>query len=449
MRAWAWIAGALVGCGGAGGDGPDGPGGPDGEVTWHGQVAPIVAQRCGDCHYDGGPGPFDARDVEQVESWAPAMLAAIEAGRMPPFAARSTEDCAPEAPIKDDGSLRDEERAALEAWVAADYPRGDPENAAPVPARRPTELEDPDVVLTLPEPFTVGGTQDIYRCFRIPVPTDGDRWITGMQVTPDNDKVVHHVLVWTDPYDQSLAEAGPDGSYPCAGDPDVFPTELVGIWTPGGTPMRTPEGTGVTLRNGSTLVVNIHYHPTGNSTEIDQSSVALTWTEQRPEQFATWYLVDLPFGAEADTPPFQIPAGESHHVEDVVLTNPIPFEVPIFAVAPHMHYLGTGMQVTIEAADGGRECLVNTPQYRFDFQQSYYYDVPIDDMPVLRFGDKVRVRCTYDNSMSNPFMADAMAATGADGPVTVTWGEQTADEMCMAMTGLISPFEILNLLENF
>ncbi|MEZ4322725.1 MAG: hypothetical protein R3F61_34980 [Myxococcota bacterium] len=436
----AWIAAVCVGC--AGGEGPSGSDG----TTWHGAVAPVMADRCGDCHYAGGPGPFDARDLEQVRSWAPAILDAIANERMPPFAARITDECQPDVWFKDDGRLMDDERALIEGWVAADMPEGKARDALPVPERKVLELEDPDVVLGFQEDFSIGGDQDVYQCFRVEVPADGDRWITGMQVIPGNEKVVHHVLVWSDPNDQSLARGGDDGTYRCSGEPDVWPTELIGTWTPGGSPMVTPTGTGVTLRNGSSIVVNVHYHPTGTSTEIDNTQIALKWTSERPDQFATWYLVDLPFGAEADTAPFQIPAGAEAHVEDVVLTNPLPFDVPIFAVAPHMHYLGEGMKVTLESGSD-ETCLVHAPKYRFDFQQSYFYDAPISGLPVLRFGDRVRVRCTYNNSMSNPYMPLALDASGSDAPVTVGWGEETADEMCMAMAGLVSPVEIIDLLE--
>lgn len=436
----AWIGALLAGCAG-------GTGSTD-EVTWHADVAPILASRCGDCHYPEGPGPFDARDPDAVITWGPAMLDAIDAGRMPPFAAQQTDECQPDVWFKDDGRLRDEERATLESWFAAGSPLGEERDAAPVAERRPLGLVNPDVQLGLQEPFAVSGDRDIYQCFRLQVPADGDRWVTGMQVLPGNEKVVHHVLVWTDPNDQSLALGGADGSYPCSGEPDVWPTELMGIWTPGGSPMIAPEGTGVTLRNGSSIVVNVHYHPTDDTTEIDQTRIELTWTDQRPEKFATWYLVDLPFGAEAATPPFSIPAGAPDHVEEVALVNPLPFDVPIFAIAPHMHYLGRGMKVTLESGSD-ETCLIHAPSYRFDFQQSYFYDADIDDLPTLKFGDTVRVRCTYDNSESNPFLPLAMEATGADGPVTAGWGEQTEDEMCMAMVGLVSPVEIVDLLENF
>ncbi len=258
---------------------------------------------------------------------------------------------------------------------------------------------------------------------------------------PDNEQVVHHVLVWNDPEDQSADRVGPDGSYPCSGQPDVWPTELVAAWTPGGSPTRSPPGSGTLFHPGATLVVNVHYHPTGTSTEIDRSQIALTWTDQQPEQHTTWYMVDLPFGAVPVDGTFEIPAGASAHTETVSLEIPtyIPWDLPVFAITPHMHYLGTEMLVTKRNPVGREECLIHTPNYRFDFQTSYVYDRDSGPLPVARPGDVIDVRCTYDNSPSNPYLQLQLAASGQSAPHDVSWGEETGDEMCMAMVGILIP----------
>ena len=46
------------------------------------------------------------------------------------------------------------------------------------------------------------------------------------------------------------------------------------------------------------------------------------------------------------------------------------------------------------------------------------------------------MRCTYNNSMSNPFVAAALAEQGLDGPVDVYLGEETLDEMCLGVMGV-------------
>ncbi len=451
----------LAACGG-GTDAPgdDGSGSSSSTTdgpTYYADAAPILVEHCGSCHVEGGIGPFSVFDADEAIAWAPASIDAITAGRMPPFFARTTEECEPPVAFADDPTLSDDEVATLQAWIDADTPKGNASTAAELPDVAVEPLSPVNEVVTLPSPFTVSGSRDIYQCFRIPLPVDQDAWITGIEVLPDNDLVVHHVLVWSDPDDASAAKTGPDGSYPCSGEPDIWPTELIAAWTPGGSPMVTPEGTGTPVHPGGSLVVNVHYHPTGTTTEVDRSSVALQWTETKPANYVTWYLVDIPFGADVLPDPdagmeddFLIPANANDHDETVSLFIPdyIPFELPVFAITPHMHYLGTDMLVTVDHPGSEPDtCLIHTPGYRFDFQTSYVYDADVDALPSVTAGDRVNVRCTYDNSASNPFLDDQMEALGVSDPQDVVWGEETGDEMCMAMVGLIlPPIEITDLL---
>jgi hypothetical protein len=419
--------------------------------TWYQDIAPLMADRCGACHRSGGVAPFSIETYEEALAWGPAMLNAIESGSMPPFYATESAVCDMEGlTFLDDIRLSDEEKQLVRDWVDAEMPAGDPTTAAPAELRQTEDLEDADLELSIQEPFAVEG-DDTYECFRIPLPNTETMYLQALQVVPDNDLVVHHVLVWTDPNDSSAGQAGSDGNYGCSGFPDIFPTELAGTWTPGSHPITSPQGTGMPLEPGSSLVLNIHYHPTGTSTEFDQTSIRLKWTDEEPLAYTTFYLVDLPFGAVSQPgpndeggPEFRIPAGVDDHIETVTMTFAdwlFTADMTVFSVTPHMHYLGTEMLVNIEHTEpgGDDQCLVHTPGFRFDFQTGYVYDVPPLELPVIHQGDRVRVQCRYNNSTSNPFMPLHLDASNASEPHDVWWGEETGDEMCMAMVGLIVP----------
>ena len=418
--------------------------------TWHRDIAPLVADRCGACHRDDGIGTFSIERYADAAAWGPAMDDAVQHNRMPPYFA--TEDaCDMRIDLADDLRLSDAEKVLLHDWVEADMPEGDPTTAADAPLRPIRDLASVQAELALQEPYRLEGTEDVYQCFRLPLPDDldGDVWLTGAQVVPDNEAIVHHVLVWSDPNDNSAALAGSDGAYRCSGFPEIFPTELIAAWTPGAQPTRTPEGTGTPLKAGGSIVLNIHYHPTTPGTEIDRTQLRLQWTDEKPDNYATWYLVDIPFGASVEDGPndqgraeFRIPAGEPRHVENLSFWVPpvILPDMPVFAIAPHMHFLGTDMRVFIDHGDHDTdECLIHTPGFRFDFQQGYVYDATSAPLPVLHAGDTLRVQCQYDNSMANPFMDLHLDASGTSAPRDVYWGEETGDEMCMAMVGLILP----------
>lgn len=419
-----------------------------GPPTWARDVGPLLTQRCGSCHQEGGIAPMALTTYADAFAWREAIEQVVADGTMPPFDAVTSADCTPPAPWKDDPRLTDEEHALLADWIAAGAPEGTAASDLPLQVPAPDVLLAPKATVSIPAPYTVDGDHDTYVCFRVEVPHDSDVWITGVQVVPDNTKVVHHVLVWNDPLDLSAAKAGDDGSYPCSGTPDFYPTDLIGTWTPGASVLRAPEGTGTLFKAGATVVVNVHYHPTGGAAEVDQSSVALEWTDVRPSKYLTWFLMDIPFGGTLEDGPndelgrrFYIPPDVPDHQETVTIDTGtyLPFPIQIYAVTPHMHYLGRDMLVTIEHDDAPDTCLVHTPTYRFDWQTTYVYDAPLSELPTIAPGDKVRVRCTYDNSWSNPNLPAALAASHRDEPGPVTWGEETSDEMCMAMVGLVMP----------
>ena len=60
--------------------------------------------------------------------------------------------------------------------------------------------------------------------------------------------------------------------------------------------------------------------------------------------------------------------------------------------------------------------------------------------PKVQGGDVVKLRCTYNNTLDNNFLAAALAAAGLSDPTTVFLGESSTDEMCLLIYGLAAPF---------
>ena len=141
---------------------------------------------------------------------------------------------------------------------------------------------------------------------------------------------------------------------------------------------------------------------------------------------------------------FRIPAGAVDHVERMTyeLEPGIP-PLPLYQVGTHMHYVGVDMSLWIDRADAGdepeSECLLQTPEWDFNWQRGYQYDAPLDEVPTVKSGDVLTMNCVYDNSMGNPFVAEALDSQGLDAPVDVYLGETTLDEMCLGIFGLAIP----------
>ena len=132
-------------------------------------------------------------------------------------------------------------------------------------------------------------------------------------------------------------------------------------------------------------------------------------------------------------------AEASGHIERVRFTVPdlgVP-EIRLFSMTNHMHKVGVDMRVWVEDRDTGAEtCLVHTPKWDFNWQRSYQYDAPITSSVRVRAGDKVRLRCVYNNTLTNPGVAEMLAEVGLDAPIDVGLGEGTLDEMCLAGIGV-------------
>lgn len=432
---------------------PAGESGSSGEVvpedapTWHADIAPLVNERCTGCHTEGGIAPYVFTSYESTAPLAQALVAAVESGSMPPWGAAITDECTPPYGFKDDITLDAEEIALLRAWSDAGAPEGDPELAAELPPPPDTELDPVDQVVQMDGSVTIDGTSDQFLCFSLDPGATEDRYFNGMQIVPGNDKIVHHVLVFLDETGDSADQAGPDGSFDC--DAGGLDGTLLGAWAPGTVPMRTPEDVGMRVTAGSRIVLNIHYHPTGLGPEVDDSTrVQLDWMDEQPTWRGEMALVGnsndpeelMPNdGDRTDTPEFRIPAGAQGHLEEMVFE--IPSDLPqlrVWAVGAHMHYVGTNMQIRFQG-DGYDDCMLETPNYSFEWQRLYNYDAPLDQLPLAIGGDRIYLRCEYDNSMNNPYVVEALDAQGLSEPIDVVLGEETLDEMCLGVFGIAVP----------
>jgi len=60
-------------------------------------------------------------------------------------------------------------------------------------------------------------------------------------------------------------------------------------------------------------------------------------------------------------------------------------------------------------------------------------------LPTIKYGDVLHLRCQYDNTVGNGFVAAALKEQGLSAPVPVKLGEDTLDEMCLTGLGIIYP----------
>jgi hypothetical protein len=408
--------------------------------NWHEDIAPLVVEHCGGCHVSGGIAPYTMDSYEETSPLAPIMALQAEARLMPPWHAVETDECQPPAAFKHDARLSDAQIQLLRDWADLGAPEGDPALAAPLPTPPTLDLTNPTASVQMGSSVTIepsGPTLDFFHCLSLDPGNADDVFLDGMQVIAGNDAIVHHVLIYVDVNASSATWAG-GVSENCGGGAGGVDAALVGAWVPGGLPMETPEGVGIRLPGGSRIILNMHYHALATGPEIDDATgLALRWEPTAPEYVSEFTLIGAPAQGTMTTSPFMIPAGASGHQEavDYVVPNLGLADVRVFSALNHMHKVGVDMKASV--IRGGEEiCLLQTPAWDFNWQRNYEYDASIDQAFKVESGDVVRVRCTYDNTLDNPAVMEALDEVGFEEPQNVGLGEGTLDEMCIVGLGV-------------
>ncbi len=449
------LACGLTGLGAAacGNDSELAPDGGAARVTWYQDVAPIVANHCMSCHQAGGIAPFPLTDYEAVVENSTRMLHEIDRGAMPPFDAREEPDCSPRFSWVDDPRLTIQDKTTLRAWIEAGHPLG---TVAEIPAPPSTALSGITKTLVPSEPWTTSGDRDQFICFVLDPGNTQLEWLTGLQVRPDNDLVVHHAVITEVPpgaaHDALVAQRGIGKPFECGtATPGNF---VVNVWTPGNQPMQTSSDIAVPILAGAKLVMQIHYHPANLVNAPDATAVDLRFSSVWPKRM---YFVGafgnafqspelLPGTSDAGTPRFLIPAQVADHRERMRITIPDlgdTTDVRLFSANPHMHLIGTHISAKIErtaarGTDPKDECLANGA-WNFDWQRTYQYAAPLDQLPSIAAGDVIDIECRWDNTIENPFVQRMMHDANLSAPIDVTLGEQTTNEMCLQIFGLSIP----------
>lgn len=392
-----WAVGALlVGCT---------PAAPK-EVTWHRDVGPIIQRNCQGCHSAGGIAPLALETYAQAQSLHTAIAAAVESRRMPPWL---PDDSCQE--YQGSRRLTQAEVDTVVAWSKGGAPEGNPEDApAPTP-RQPQTLPWVDVTLDPGVDYLSSAPRvDDYRCLVLDPQLQQDRDVIGYEVVPGERSVVHHVLLYAAPRAEAQAkdsaEAGP--GWTCYGGPSTTTQRLLGGWVPGSDATRLPDTTGVRLKAGEVVVMQIHYN-TSSGARPDRTRLRLQYSPQPVQNLAT--LVSL------SQTQFEIPPRSTGYTVGRELSTST-FSPKVYGVLPHMHTLGK----SIRMASSSGQCFVNIPRWDFHWQQFFFFNQPVQLQPRTQ----VSVRCTWDNPRDTP----------------VRWGEGTEDEMCLGyfyVTGLPQP----------
>lgn len=357
-------------------------------VDYSTTIAPLLQRKCVVCHSPGNIAPFAMTNYAVIQYYSETIKQAILDKEMPPWHADPLYGS-----FQNDISLSATESTQLIDWLNAGFPRGsgpDPlaDAPPPPPPKWPAELGEPDEIVTIPEQSIRAIGTEPYRYIFANATNSQARWLRAAVIRPSNRSVVHHYIVWQG--HSSFAQ-------------------LTGIATyvPGHNDKPYPAGTGIQIAANADLTFNLHYTANGTA-QTDKPELGLWYASTPPAR-------TMQIGA-ALTYFFSIPPNNSEY-EPSLATQSFTQAATIYSLSPHMHVRGLRMRFELTLPDNTKRTLLSVPSYSFGWQTIYVLNPPLD----VPANSRVDVIGAYDNSSQNLYNPNPN--------VSVTWGEQSWDEM--------------------
>ncbi len=337
-----------------------------------------------------------------------------------------------------------------------------------------TPLRDGErlTTLTMPAAYTpsppLGSGTDDYRCFLLDPGLEQDAFVTGLDVLPGTEDVVHHVILFQVPpeavpfaEEKDAAEEGQ--GWTCFGGTGVGNSltlddaPWLGAWAPGGGETLMARDVGVPVEAGARVIMQVHYNLlAGSEPDVTAARLRLVDGGRDLRPLETMLLpapVELPCRPENATEPLcdraaavadvQERFGDPGRTANLLhllcgqqeagpvqrCDRTVEEPATVRAVAGHMHLLGRSISIEVNPGTPRARTVLDLPVWDFDNQSAK----PVEPLR-LRGGDTVRVTCEHDQSLR-----DVLPTFEGQPDRWVVWGEGTTDEMCLGMLMVTRP----------
>lgn len=199
------------------------------KYTYSEHVFPILRDRCGLCHFEGGPTPMSLLTYRDAMPWAESIREQLTSEAMPPW---FVDPLGPS--VRGGHSLSARELDVLVTWASGGAPEGDASSAA-VLVPPDWRAGQPDLVIELPSVTIPAGRIEETKTFDLPTGVTAARWVRGIDLLPQLRSMVRSATV------------------------SVVDGALLGAWVPGHDVSNTPSGTAFSLPAGARLRVSVRY----------------------------------------------------------------------------------------------------------------------------------------------------------------------------------------------
>jgi hypothetical protein len=381
--------------------------------TFAKDVAPILQEKCQNCHRNGSMAPMSLVTYEETRPWAKSIKQRVVTRNMPPWHLDKTVGI---QHFQNDMSLSDQQIAVIARWVDGGAPLGNL-NDMPPPKQWPNDngwqlakqFGQPDFVLES-DPYTMPAKgQDTWFRPLTPIPVTEPRWVRAVEMRPATlagRRITHHALAY-------LQQEEPGTG------PGLAMQGLLMEWAVNKNYDIYRPNTGKLLLPGSRIWWEMHYHAVGEEIRDHVELAVYLYPKGQEPKYRT-FLMPFPgtpgtagFG-QLDIPPNQIVQTEGF----TALRAPARLE----NFQPHMHLRGKAMLLEAILPDGSRRTLSYVDHFNFNWMTNYIY--ADDAAPVLPKGTIIHVVAWHDNTASNRNNPDPNQWVG--------WGDRTVDEMAHA-----------------
>ncbi|MCI5105488.1 MAG: hypothetical protein MRY76_02120 [Pseudomonadales bacterium] len=391
------------------------------EVTYNTHVADILNENCVVCHREGGIGPMQFENYDQVRPWAPLIQMKVANREMPPYAYDQhigIQD------LEGDWRLAQEEIDTIVDWVNQGAPLG-PADVIPQAPEFPdpdewnfaAQFGQPDMIIpSSPYDIPANGNDLWSKEFVDPGLTE-DRCIKAVQVKPRGDAraVVHHANSDVYVYDDmgELQQWGQLTEYAMGKWGELMPEGVCRNF-PAGSLVRWdihmfPGGVGATAEGGmirdNVVEIGLWFHDEdyAESEEIYQQDLRLYTLR---EGYENGNLI---------VPPHGYTMTQGFHSFD--------HPVRIDSFQPHGHLRMNAAALEIFDPKTGRTTPVSQiSNWSATWHHSHIYDPEV--APLLAAGEVLVIKQWYDNTANNP--------NNPDPDQWVYGGSRTGDEMSHA-----------------
>lgn len=414
-----------------------------GAPTYFTDVRPLMEKNCIICHSEKGVS-FSFEDAESSYAYRMAISQAVAQGRMPPWMAEAGHQT-----YEGDYSLTPKERELIATWAKNGYPKGDQLKAPKAETFKAVDEFVADVSFeVLPNDSYLPNQErkDDYRCFVIDWPYSTTKYVTGFKGLPGNLRIAHHLITYAvtpevAPVFKRLAVDEGGKGYSCFGGPVPdklanaqelekfkarYNTDLdtlnannywLSHWAPGMTGYSFPEGTGVLMKPGSAIVIQVHYYSAFAPGESDRDSIMQYQIKDHVEKPALIYpLSNYAWLTGKQNKSMVIPPGEkrtfyaSDSFDKIANLASMILDLPkneisameLHSANIHMHAYGAAGNTSMVDTNGAKETLLNIPRWDLDWQRDFGLTQPkVIDAKAFS-STELTVECDFINHQDYP-----------------------------------------------